>query len=77
MEIKVCGPGCTKCDQVYKQVTEALQKSGNEATVSKVTDFQEIAKLGIFSTPALVIDGEVKCVGQVPAEKDLLVWLGS
>jgi len=77
MEIKVCGPGCAKCDQVYKQVTEALQKSGKEATVSKVTDFQEIAKLGIFSTPALVIDGEVKCVGQVPGEKDLLVWLGN
>ena len=77
MEIQVCGPGCAKCDQVYKQVTEALQKRGKEATVSKVTDFQEIAKLGIFSTPALVIDGEVKCVGQVPTEKDLLVWLGS
>ncbi len=77
MEIKVCGPGCAKCDQVYKQVTEALQKRGKEATVLKVTDFQEIAKLGIFSTPALVIDGEVKCVGQVPAEKDLLIWLGN
>ncbi len=61
----------------YKQVTEALEKSGKDATVSKVTDFQEIAKLGIFSTPALVIDGEVKCVGQVPGEKDLLVLLGN
>ena len=77
MEIKVCGPGCAKCDQAYKLVTETLQKSGKVATIAKVTDFQEIAKLGIFSTPALVIDGKVKCVGQVPSEKDLLTWLGN
>lgn len=37
---------------------------------------QEIAKLGVFSTPALVIDGEVKCVGKVPEEKELISWLG-
>lgn len=77
MDIKICGPGCAKCDQAYERVTEAVQKSGKTATISKVTDFQEIAKLGVFSTPALVIDGEVKCVGQVPGEKDLLTWLGN
>jgi small redox-active disulfide protein 2 len=76
MEIKVCGPGCAKCDQAYKLVTEVVEKLGKMATIAKVTDFQEIAKLGIFSTPALVIDGKVKCVGQVPTEKDLRSWLG-
>lgn len=75
MEIKICGPGCVKCEKVYKMVTEAVQKSGKKANITKVTDFQEIAVLGIFSTPALVIDGKIKCVGQVPAERDLLAWL--
>ncbi len=75
MEIKICGPGCAKCDKVYKMVTEAIQKSGKKANITKITDFQEIAVLGIFSTPALVIDGKIKCVGQVPAERDLLAWL--
>lgn len=76
MEIKICGPGCAKCDLAFKRTTEAVQKSGKIATISKVTDFQEIAKLGIFSTPAMVIDGVVKCVGQVPTEKEILEWLG-
>ena len=75
MEIKICGPGCKKCDQVYKLATEIVEKSGKKATISKITDFQELARLGIFSTPAVVIDGEVKCVGKVPAEKELLGWI--
>jgi len=75
MEIKICGPGCAKCDQAYKVVSAAINSSGVEATITKVTDFQDIAKLGVFSTPAVVVDGEVKCVGKVPSEKELLAWL--
>ncbi len=76
MEIKICGPGCKKCEKVYKLAAEVVEKSGKEATISKITDFQEIARLGIFSTPAVVVDGEIKCVGKIPAEKDLLGWIG-
>jgi len=76
MEIKVCGPGCASCEQAQKNVEAALAAKGIEATVIKVTDFQEIAKLGIFSTPAVVIDGEVKCVGRAPKQKEVEGWLG-
>ena len=75
MEIKVCGPGCASCDQAQKNVEDALGARGIEATVTKVTDFQEIAQLGIFSTPAVVIDGEVKCVGRAPNQKEVEGWL--
>jgi predicted DsbA family dithiol-disulfide isomerase len=43
--------------------------------VTKVEDFAEIAKLGVFSTPAVVIDGQIKCVGKVPTRKEVLEWL--
>lgn len=76
MEIKVCGPGCASCEQAQKTVEAALAGKGIEATVTKVTDFQEIAQLGIFSTPAVVIDGEVKCVGRAPNQKEVEDWLG-
>jgi small redox-active disulfide protein 2 len=75
MEIKVCGPGCAKCKEVERIVNEALSEAGKEATVEKVSDFNEIAKLGIFSTPAVVIDGQAKCVGKVPTRKEVLAWL--
>lgn len=75
MEVKICGPGCVKCDQAYKLASEVINKIGKEISISKVTDFQEIAKLGIISTPAVVIDGEVKCAGKVPEEEEFISWL--
>lgn len=75
MEIKVCGPGCAKCHETERLVKEAVQEAGVEASVEKVADFNEIAKLGIFTTPAVVIDGTVKCVGKVPTKKEVLSWL--
>ncbi len=77
MEIKVCGPGCASCDKTQKIVEAAVAAQGVEATISKVTDFQEMAKLGIFSTPAVVIDGEVKSVGNVPKQTEVEGWLKS
>ena len=75
MEIKVCGPGCAKCHEAERIVKEALEESDTEASVEKISDFNEIAKLGVFSTPAVIIDGQVKCVGKVPTKKDVLSWI--
>ena len=75
MEIKVCGPGCAKCHEVERIVNEVLDESGIDASVEKISDFNEIAKLGVFSTPAVIIDGQVKCVGKVPTKKDVLAWI--
>ena len=76
MEIKVCGPGCVACGKTEKIVAAAVAAKGIEATVVKVKDFQEIAQLGVFSTPAVVIDGTVKCVGRVPRQGEVEDWLG-
>lgn len=75
MDIKVLGPGCAKCKEAEKVVLEAVKESGVDATVEKVADFQQIANFGVFSTPAVVIDGEVKVVGKVPSKGDVLSWL--
>ena len=75
MEIKILGPGCPKCDQTVNLVKEALAEAGVEATVEKVTDVMEIAGYGVFGTPAVVIDGEVKSVGKIPAKDDIKSWL--
>ncbi|MEA4857519.1 MAG: thioredoxin family protein [Solidesulfovibrio sp.] len=75
MEIKVLGPGCAKCKEAEKIVLDAVKESGVDATVEKITDFQQIANFGVFSTPAVVIDGEVKVVGKVPSKGDVLSWL--
>lgn len=76
MEIKVCGPGCHKCHETERIVKEALAEAGISAEVEKVSDFNEIAKLGVFTTPAVVIDGQIKCSGKTPTKKEVLAWLG-
>ena len=75
MEIKVCGPGCASCEKAQKTVEAAVAAKGVQATVTKVSDFQEIAKMGIFSTPAVVIDGKVKCVGRAPKQSEVEEWI--
>lgn len=75
MEIQVCGPGCANCAKAEKVVQEAVMEAGVEANIVKVTDFAEMAQLGVLTTPAIVVDGQVKCVGKVPAKADVLSWL--
>lgn len=76
MEILVMGPGCVKCNETVDLVKEVVADSDVSAEVKKVTDFQEMAKRGVFSTPAVVIDNEVKCVGRVPKREEIAAWLG-
>ena len=77
MNVKVLGPGCPKCRQTEKIVKDAVVESGIEATVGKVTDVMEIAKYGVFGTPAVVVDGEVKSVGKIPKKEDIKAWISS
>jgi len=75
MEIKVCGPGCANCNKAEKVVREAVVDAGLDAKISKINDFVEMAKLGVLSTPAIVINGQIKCVGKVPTKNEVLAWL--
>ena len=75
MEIKVLGPGCPKCEETEKRVKEAVAEAGMDVSVSKVKDIMEIAKHGVFMTPAVVVDGEVKSVGKVPSKEDIKGWI--
>ena len=75
MDIKVLGPGCRKCQQTENIVKEAVAEAGIDANVEKVTDAMEIAGYGVFGTPAVVVDGEVKSVGKIPKKKDVIGWI--
>ena len=75
MDIKVLGPGCPKCEKTATIVKEALAESGVQASVEKVTDVMEIAGYGVFGTPAVVVDGDVKSVGKIPKKEEVLGWI--
>ncbi len=75
MEIKVLGPGCPKCRQTEKVIKEAVAESGVSADIEKITDTMKIAGYGVFGTPAVVIDGQVKSVGKIPKKEEVLAWI--
>lgn len=72
MNIKVVGAGCEKCDKVYANVQEAVAETGCEATVEKVEDLLEIVKLGVMSSPSLMIDGKVVVSGRVAKKAEII-----
>ncbi len=71
MKIQVLGPGCAKCTQLAENVATAARELGIEYEMQKVVDFNQIMSFGVMMTPALVVDGEVKCVGKVPSLTEL------
>ena len=77
MVIKILGPGCAKCKKAEQVVLEAVAEAGVEAQVEKVTGMMEIAAYGVFGTPAVVIDEDVKLVGKVPSKDQVKSWLGA
>jgi len=75
MEIKVLGTGCPKCQQTEKVVKEAVSEVGVQANIEKVTDILKIGEYGVFGTPAVVVDGEVKSVGKIPTKNEVKGWI--
>lgn len=66
---------CCGGEQVLKVVNEAISLSGTNATVETVTDFAEVAKAGVMSTPAIKIDNRIVASGRVPKAQDLAILL--
>ena len=75
MEIQVLGPGCAKCKKTEEIVKQAVAEAGVEAEVKKITNTMEIAAAGVFGTPAVIVDGEVKLVGKVPDKEQVKSWI--
>ncbi|MCJ7593167.1 MAG: thioredoxin family protein [Desulfobacterales bacterium] len=75
LEIKVLGPGCAQCNRLEQELMAVMSETGTIAAVEHVRDIKEIGKYGVMGTPALLINGEVKCVGRVPPRNKLKDWL--
>lgn len=75
MEIKILGTGCPKCRQTEEIVKQVVAEEGIAANIEKVTDVMKIAGYGVFGTPAVIVDGEVKSVGKIPKKEDIKTWI--
>jgi small redox-active disulfide protein 2 len=74
-KIQILGSGCPKCKKLAENAEAAVQELGIEYEIEKVTDINEIMKLGVMVTPALVVDGEVKAAGKVLSDEEIKEFL--
>ena len=76
MEVKVLGPGCAKCKTTFQVIEKVIKENNLDVKLTKVDGIMEMMSYNIMTTPAVVVDGEVKMKGQVPSESDVKRLLG-
>ena len=74
-KIQILGTGCPKCKKLTQNAEAAAKTLGIEYQIEKVTQINDIMKMGVMLTPALVIDGEVKAAGKVVSPDDIKTML--
>ena len=75
MNIKVLGEGCDKCTQLYENTLAAVAQMGLDAQVEKVDGLIDIVKLGVMTTPSVMVDGKLIVSGQVASTKAIMKLL--
>jgi small redox-active disulfide protein 2 len=75
--IKVLGSGCANCKKLEALTRQAASKLGIEAEVTKVTEYPDIMKYNVMSTPGLVVNEKVVSAGRIPSEAEITAFLTS
>ena len=76
MKLQILGTGCSKCKQLTANAEQAVRELGLEAQVEKIEDLREIMRFGVMTTPAFVVDGEVKSAGKVLSAAEIKKLVG-
>jgi small redox-active disulfide protein 2 len=75
LNIKILGSGCENCKKLMSLTEQAVARLSIEANFEKVTDYAEIMKYPILSTPGLVINDKVVASGRIPSEAEITNFL--
>lgn len=75
MKIQIMGTGCPKCKKLAENAEAAAKELGIDYELEKITQINDIMKMGVMMTPALAIDGVVKIAGKVASPDDIKAML--
>jgi small redox-active disulfide protein 2 len=75
MKIQILGTGCARCNALTMATEKAAQALGLPYQLEKITDLKQIMAFGVMTTPALVVDGQVKVSGKVPSVDEIKAML--
>ncbi len=77
LTLKILGSGCANCKRLEQMAHKAVDDLGLQAEIIKVTEYPEIMKYNIMSTPGLVINEKVVSSGRIPAAAEINTWLAN
>ena len=75
LTIKVLGSGCANCKRVEQIVHKVVDEMALQAEIIKVTEYPEIMKYNVMSTPGLVINEKIVSTGRIPTPAEVTTWL--
>jgi small redox-active disulfide protein 2 len=74
LTIKVLGSGCANCKRLEQIAHKVVDELGIEAEIIKVTEYPDIMKYNILSTPGLVINEKLVSAGRIPTPAEVTTW---
>jgi small redox-active disulfide protein 2 len=77
LTIKILGSGCENCKKVESIARKVVAMMSMQADVIKVTDWDEIRKYQVLSTPGLVVNEKLVCAGRIPSDGEVSTWLAN
>lgn len=73
--VAVLGSGCKNCHTLWENMKQAVQELGLSEQVDYITDMEQIARAGVMSLPAVLVDGRVVSSGRVLSPADAAALL--
>ena len=75
LTIRIVGSGCKNCENLYQLCTNVAVENNLDADIQKITDKNKFTDLGVWMTPALIINGKILNQGKIPTKSTLTHWL--
>ncbi len=79
IQIEILGPGNAVSQMTAQVLDAAIRDLGllpdRDIHLNLIRDSSEIAASGVFWTPAVRVNGDLKCTGRVPSLKEVQGWL--
>lgn len=69
--VTIYGPGCARCEELYRTANQVANSLPGAYEVRKETDADRMAEAGVLATPALALDGQLLFSGKNPGPADL------